>query len=108
MKEKKRKTGTDLLLFDQRPGISVPSCAGCPAYTVHVLAHVDRYIVANHMGYVANVDASRYKIRTNKTEPGSESEKRKRCRDGWAHMCIFWLLNCSRIAFRSLIGRSLE
>jgi hypothetical protein len=65
---------TYLLLFYQRPGISFPSSTGCPADTMHILAHVDRHIVADHMGYVANIDASRYKIRANKAEQRLRSQ----------------------------------
>jgi hypothetical protein len=41
---------------------------------MHILAHVDRHIVADHMGYVANIDASGYEIRANKAEQRLRSQ----------------------------------
>lgn len=49
---------------------------------MHILAHVDRHIVADHMGYVANIDASGYKIRTNKAEQRLQSQVLSRGNEG--------------------------
>lgn len=51
-----------LLFLYQGPGVAGPSRSRCPTRTMHILTYVDRRIVADDMGNMADVDAARNEI----------------------------------------------
>lgn len=63
---------TYLLFFNECPSIAFPSGPRRPSDAMHVLANVDRSIVADHVCHMRYVDTSRDQIRA--YEPGVRGE----------------------------------
>lgn len=52
-----------LLFFNQRPCISCPPCSSCSAYSMNILSHINRGIIADDVRDMADVDSTRNQVR---------------------------------------------